>query len=248
MSLPLRDEPDYQDMRFDRFLNWFDERWAQGQHVAFVGPTGTGKTTLAVHLADTRHWVMALDAKGGDRTLGALRRRGFERVTSWPPPRPVMRRIQEGEPVRLIVGGIVETRADLPKLRATIARALDDAFDMGGWTVLLDELQITADRRLMNLSGSIERLLVSARSKGVSMMTCYQRPANVPRAAGDQSTWFVVWFTRDTDVVARLGEMAGRPRAEMRGLMRALGSVRHAVAVFSNDPSQPVVLTKAPRV
>lgn len=228
-----------------KFVPWFRERWQPGQHVALIGPTGVGKSTFAVGVLPQRRYVLALDPKGGDSTLAALERRGFVRVPSWPPSREIRRSIEEGHPARLIVGPVVRERTDLPKLRETLARALDDAFDQGGWTVYLDELQIAADRRMMNLAPAIERNLIAARDKGVSMMTSYQRPANVPRAASEMSTWLVFWRTRDVDVVHRLAEMAGRSKAEIRGAVRALEA--NTILLFSQNPADPIVATRAPR-
>lgn len=232
--------------RWEEFRDWFAGVWKPGEHVALIGPTGTGKSTLAVNLLPLRNHVLALDPKGGDSTLKILQRHGFIR-SSWPPDRKTRRRIEEGDGARLIVGDVVSSRADLPRLRATISRALDDAFDEGGWTLYIDELQIAADRRLMGLGGSIERLLIAARDRGVSVVTSYQRPANVPRSASEMSRWLFVWHTRDTDVVNRLAEMAGRPKPEVRGAMRALAELRYGCLVFAQDPALPIIVTRPPK-
>lgn len=231
---------------WDDCLAWFDERWEPGQHVALCGPTGVGKSTLANGILPLRKYVLALDPKGGDTTLSALLRRGFTRIDKWPPPRQVRRDIEDGKPARLIVGKAAATRADLPQLRATLAQAIDDAFDERGWTVYIDELQIAADSRMMNLGKPIERLLIAARDRGVSVVSSFQRPANVPRAASEMSRWLVVWYTRDRDVVTRLSEMAGRSRAEVQGAVAGLEP--YSVLIFSNNPHDPIVVTRAPRV
>lgn len=239
---PVETGTNVKGMRWDEFLDWFKDEWRPGQHIAFVGPTGEGKSTTAGGILALRKYVLALDPKGGDSTLKAT---GFERVTDWGPltVRKIERRIDKGEPVRLIVGGIVQTTQHLANLRPLFAKVMDDAFRMGGWTVYVDELQVLADRRMMNLSGSAERLLVAARDKGVSFVSSYQRPANVPRTAGDQATWFVVFYTRDVDVVNRLAEMAGRPKAEMRGAIKGLAP--HCCLIFNRNPRQPIIVTKA---
>jgi hypothetical protein len=167
-------------------------------------------------------------------------------VTSWPPPPKLRRQVERGEQTRLIVGPVVREGRDLPKLRASQLSALEEAFDMGGWTVYIDELQIAADRRLMNLGAPIEKLLIAARDKGVSVVTSFQAPRWVPRSASDQSTYLFVFFTRDDDVVNRLAEMAGRPKTEIRGAIRGLPD--HGVLVFSRDPRAPLVITMAPKV
>lgn len=237
---------DVQALRWDAFAPWFARKWQPGDHIALIGPTKVGKSTTAVGILPLRKYVLAFDPKGGDSTLRALASKGFQRVPTWPPPKKLLKQVERGEPTRLIVGPAVRTTEDLPKLRATFAAALRDVFDQGGWTLYVDELQIAADRRLMNLTGSIEQILIAARDKGVSMVTSFQRPANVPRSAADQATFIFVFYTRDTDVVNRIAEMVGRPRPEIRGAVRGLSP--HTFLVFSRDPRAPIIISQAPKV
>lgn len=236
---------DVEGMAWDDFLAWFREHWQPGEHVAFVAPTGEGKTTTAVGILKQRKYVLALDPKGGDSTLKAA---GFERITKWDKStlRMIQRKLEEDQPVRLIVGPVVETREDLLAMRELFSKVLKDVFRQGGWTVYVDELQVLSDRRLMNLAGDAEALLIAARDKGVSFVSSFQRPANVPRTASDQSTWFVVFHTRDIDVVNRLAEMAGQSKAVMRGAIKGLP--RYACLVFNRNPRQPIIATKAKKV
>lgn len=253
-SNPNHESPGVLPLPWDKFLPWFEKQWKPGEHVALIGPTGVGKSTFAVGILPSRKWVMALDPKGGDTTLSTLETSGFTRIVHWPPSRrwyskerKIWQGIERGEAARLIVGPRVKTKEDLAKLRKVIGEALDGAFDTGGWTVYLDELQIAADSRMMALSGSIERILIAARDKKVSLITSYQRPANVPRAASEMSTWLAIWYTRDTDTVNRLGEMTGRPKAEIRGAVRGLGIEDNYILLFSRNPRLPIVVTKAPQ-
>ncbi len=237
---------DVEAMSWKSFQAWFPKVWQPGDHVALVGPTGTGKTTMACGILPLRRYVLAFDPKSGDSTLATLKRHGFERCTSWPPPRDVRRRVEKGEPARLLVGPVVRSREDLPKQKATFAKALDGAFDEGGWSVYVDELQLMADRRMLGLTTSVERILVAARDRGVSMITSFQRPANVPRSASDQASWIAVWYTRDIDVVNRLAEMVGRPKAEIRGALKGLD--RYCWLIVGRDPREPLIVTKPDKI
>lgn len=231
---------------FEDFLADFDIAWEPGQHVALIGPTGVGKTTLAAHILPLRKYVVALDPKGGDSTLSTLEQQGFVRVSSWPLPRKMLKAIEDGEPCRVIVSHPYRTPEDEPKLVALMERAVEGVFAMGGFTLYVDELQLAADRRMGKMGTAIERCLIAARDRGVSVVTSFQRPANVPRTASDQSTYLVVWYTRDRDVVHRLSEMMGRDRSEIRGAINALD--RHCVLIASNNPHDPVRATYVPKL
>lgn len=240
----MPDLSDVQAMPWSEFQAWFAKAWKPGEHIALIGPTGTGKSTLAVGILPLRKYVLAMDPKGGDSTLEALKKAGFRR-SMWPPSREERKRIKDGHPVRLIVGPIIKTKDDIPAQRSVLSAALDGAFDEGGWTVYVDELQIMADRRMLNLTSSIERNLIAARDRGVSMVCSFQRPAYVPRAASDQSAWMLVSYTRDVDVVNRLAEMAGRPKAEIRGAVAGLE--RYTFLLFSRNPNEPIRVIRPPK-
>lgn len=233
-------------MPWDEFYPWFERMWKPGQHVALIGPTGVGKSTFAVSILKLRKWVLAFDPKGGDETLS--KGTGYERIhrLPFPPPKEIKELLEEGKPCRRIVGQITHKASDVPILIASLNEALETVFAMGGWTVYIDELQMAADKRMGNMAGNIEMQLVGARSKGISMVTSFQAPRWVPRAASDQATWMAVWYTRDRDVVARLAEMTGRPRAEIQGAMRELAD--HTIMMFSRNPRDPIVVTYVPKV
>lgn len=239
-------EPVVRGVEWEAFKREFADRWEPGQHIALIGPTGEGKTTFAVHILGSRRYVLALDPKGGDSTLSTLESRGYDRITAWPPGRSVRKKIENGEPARLIVGQRIRSRLDRPKLRETLAKAIDGAFEDGGWTLYIDELQIATDQRLMNLTSMVEENLIAGRDRGVSVVSSYQRPARVPRSASDQATWLVIFYTRDADVVSRLAEMTGRPKPEIRGAISALE--QHCVLIVNRKPREPMIVTRPPRL
>ena len=229
-------------VEWDDFVAWFPTVWEQGEHVALIGPTGEGKTTVAAQLMMMRKYVLALDPKGGDSTLAKLETsHGFRRITSWPPPREVRDEIEEGKPAQLIVGKKASSLKDFDRLKGVFEDTLRGAFSDKGWTVYVDELQLAADRRMMNLMGLIELMLVSSRDRLVSMVNSYQRPANVPKTASNQATWLIVFHTRDRDTVDQLAHMMGRPKDEVRGIVGSLE--KHCIAVVNRSPRMPVLVT-----
>src|SRR5437660_38183 len=59
------------------FFTWFRRTWRQGEHVSLIGPTGSGKTTLGIHLIALRPYVTAFAVKPQDDTMHKLLRAGY---------------------------------------------------------------------------------------------------------------------------------------------------------------------------
>jgi hypothetical protein len=153
-----------------------------------------------------------------------------------------------GDPYRRIVGQIVHTTADLDRLQESMRHSLNKVFEHGGWTIAVDEFQLVADRRMMDLGTEVERLLIAARDKGVSVITLFQAPRNVPRAAVDQCEYVWVGLTRDRDVIQRISEILGRSFAEVEGAVEGLGSRDYAWLIARNNPRKPLIVTRPPYV
>jgi hypothetical protein len=221
--------------------------WKPGQHMALVGKTREGKSTFAVGILATRKYVLALDPKGQDETLEAS---GYERVTGLPPkkrlPKEVQRDLDEGRPVRLIVGGASRTRDQDAALRQLMEDALEYARQSGGWTVYVDEYQILADQRMYRLGPNVERMLISAARDKTSVITAFQAPAWVPKASTRQATIIVVWRTRDKQMLKNVAETAGRDWKQLGEIIDELP--KYHVLVIPDDLRAPMMITSAPKV
>lgn len=221
--------------------------WRPGQHMAFVGKTGEGKSTFAAGVLSTRKYVLALDPKGEDETLSAA---GYTRVLGLPPkkklPREVEKDLDEGRPVRLVVGGASRTREADARLRELMEDALEYTRQSGGWTCYVDEYQLLSDQRMFRLGPNVERMLISARRDKTSVVTAFQAPAWVPKASTRQSSIIVCWRTRDKNMVKNVAETAGRDWHMLAAVIDELP--KYHVLVIPDELRAPMMITSAPKI
>lgn len=228
---------------FGQFLLWLRDTWVPGKHMAFVGPTGEGKSTLAVHALKQRKWVLALDPKGEDTTLEAS---GFIRVTSYPLPRKIRNAVADKQPARLIIGGSARSASDDRALLDLMGQYLTMARHQGGWTVYADEFQVLADARMFGLGIPVERMLITARKDGTSVLTSFQAPAWVPKASTRQAGIIVLWPTRDEDMIKNAAKAAGRPYVDVMEAMKHLPPF-HCLVIPPNVHA-PMLIINPPKV
>lgn len=266
LQIPSR-PPDIDDgalvvgLPWEQFLAYMRWAWKPGQHIAMIGPTGEGKTTFAAGLLSQRNWVMALDPKGEDETLTAS---GFERVAHLPDQRlgpawrlrhwesarqwdRIHRRIAEGRPARIIVGGPARTEAQDIANQDLMRRSFAYAREAGGWTVYVDEFELISSQRMFRLGPQVERMLISARRDGTSVLTSFQAAAWVSKHATRQARFAVIWPTGDRKMIMNVAESMGR---DWRSMMAAVDELPpyHVCVIPRGKSGGPLVCTSAPEL
>jgi energy-coupling factor transporter ATP-binding protein EcfA2 len=163
-------------------------KWRQGQHMALIGPTGQGKTTLLTQLVPLHPYVVVFGTKPRDETMDHFIRRGYVRLERWRSldPRYYPRRVLWPNAMRL----------DSREVQKDIFRdAMERIFREGNWTVVIDETWYFVNE--IKLGHLIKLYLLQARALGISLVNATQRPAFVPLEIYDQSTH--LFFFRDND-------------------------------------------------
>lgn len=213
-------------------------RWEQGQHITLIGPTGAGKTTLALALLPLRQYVMFFGTKPKDRTLDTLvKERGWRKVETW----EKMPKVIQKNAGRFVFWPKYKTPADVPGQAFEIDTAMREAFVMGGWCLVIDELWYMD--HMLGLKRMIESLWTQGRSIGLSIVAGTQRPAHVSLLAYDQATHVFFWRDNDERNLKRISGMNGLNAQTIRATVSTLAP--HEV-LYVNTRSGAMVVTKAP--
>lgn len=229
--------------------------WKPGQHWALVGPTGMGKSTFGVGITSLRKWVVALDGKGADSTLATA---GYVRVREMPPPsgRPfgkpapgtdrwVWDRVDKGLPVGLAAGFEALTDDEDEELRNLLRQAIAWCRRTRGWTLYVDEFELLSSQRMMRIGPQIERMLITARDAGTSVVTSFQAPAWVSKHATRQATFTTLWPTGDRDMIINVARSMGRDWRLVAAANDELPAF-HSVTIPKNKQA-PMLITVAPK-
>lgn len=250
-------------MTWDQFLRHMKQTWEPGEHMANIGPTGEGKTTLNVGLlGHCRRYVLALDPKGEDETLEAS---GWVRVRKIPGGRTWGKRdklkltedgrkwdkiwqgIDDGKPARVIVGGGASTAEADRKLIELMEDAISFARHSRGWTLYVDEFELLSSQRMYGLGRHIERMLISARRAKTSVVTSFQAAAWVSKHATRQARRTVMYSTGDRQMIKNVAEAMGRDWNQLAAAIDELPKW-YAVVIPRGKNGGPMILVSAPAV
>lgn len=226
--------PDVPRVPWSQFFPQFARSWKQGEHVASVGPTGVGKTTLNLAILPIRTYTVILATKPRDRTLEGLKRQGWVIVPRW------HRRDNQN---RLVLWPKARGLHDGTRQAKILDDGLDAMFKAGGWSVLVDDTQYLAS---IGLRHTLSSLWINARSAGVTILGGSQRPVWVPREMWSQSVHHFLFGTTDSDDLKALSGFGARlDRKLVQAVVSSLDIGAHEVA-YLNARSGQLLVTQAP--
>lgn len=181
--------------------------------MSLIGPTGCGKSTMALALLPRRAYVTVIANKPKDRTLDKLvgKGGGYKKITRWPPPRNAD---------RVVLWPKFAGKRDADNQRVQFERALGDMFGDGSWCVYADEVRYLTE--VLNLREDLELYWMQGRAIGLSLVACAQRPAWVPRSMYSQATHLFLWRTNDEQDLRALGGLGFADSARIRTLVSEL--------------------------
>ena len=209
--------PDPTVLQWDLFSAMFFDAHKQGEHIAIVGPNGTGKTLLGLELCkmigahpgkDRRpSRVVVLQYKPRDDTLRQiLPEDEWPIIKKWPPA------FGQEHCIVWPRGGPPSTAAK--RQRAIFLPLLDTIYSEGGQTVYIPEAAYF-ERPLpagLGMAGTMEQFWSTARSLKLTVVSDTQRPRQVTRLMWTEPAWVFVFPLDDDDDIRRIAELTGRRR------------------------------------
>jgi len=218
-------------------ISWpdFDSRfsWNQGEHVTLIGPTGLGKTTLALSILHRRRFVVVVACKPQDPLISDLKKAGYYISREWPVPSHVE---------RVVFWPRIEEIRHIGEQREAIRNLIESVYVQKGWCVYFDEMSYVAKK--LGLSSWLEMLWEQGRSLRISVVASTQRPAHVPLAAYSSATHLFFWKDPDETNLKRMGGISGANTRDVRENVVRLP--KHDV-LYVNTRDDRMVITRAPK-
>lgn len=229
-----------------------------GEHEAYIGPTGFGKSTHVVGRLELRDYVLALDPKGEDETLSAS---GYQRVGSiwqdnwrwrlsnrkdahtWD---DVWDAIDAGRPGKVIVGGPADSRNAVARLKQLMHEGVEFCQFCPGWTMYVDEFEIMTSQEIFALRRYLNEMLIAARHNKTSLLVSYQAQAWVSKHPIRQCRRATIWPVGDPEMIKVIAQGMGRDWREMLAAVELLPEWHTLTA--PRGKFHPMVITRAPKL
>lgn len=192
---------------FYREWGWPGGKWIP-EHMAILGPTGSGKTQFMMTVITERcrqsgaHAVL-LATKPADDTVTGLAPKGWKVRRTWPPD------YGENQVVFWPPGSSITQGNN--KQRVAVADFLAALWKPKANTIVaFDEIAYVEND--LGLRRMVDQYWREARSQGITICASTQRPRNVSRQMHSNPSWSVAFKPDDEDDAKRVGEILGSRR------------------------------------
>lgn len=183
---------------------WPSGRW-QPEHMAVLGPTGSGKSHFASYLLDQRvkrsgaHAIIVA-TKPADSTVYRMVKKGWTLRRTWPP--------EYGQNQVIFWPTSGKPSDGTARQRRAIFTMLDELWKPDANVIVqFDEIAyIESELRLQPL---ITKYWRESRALGITMMAMTQRPRFVSRYMLSEPAWSVAFGSSDEDDAGRVAEVIG---------------------------------------
>lgn len=196
-----------------------------GEHVSFIGPTGSGKTFLALQLLarsvreDLPGYITVMKAR--DKTVGEFLKAhdGWRRTLTFPPP-PVIPPATKPKGWAVWPHHTNDPEADEIRHEAIFHRMHRQLYVKGDNIIFDDE--VVSLVREMDMKRDLTRIWTKGRSIGSGLWGATQRPAMVPLEMYDQAQHLFLGNIKDKRSQDRFGEISGVDPELVVQVVRAL--------------------------
>lgn len=223
------------------FLEWDDFQtifqWNQNEHVSLVGPTDSGKTTLALELLNRRKYVTVLGTKPRDETLDRFAAtHGYKKLKEW------NHRLDPVKYPRRIVWPNAKSLYATEHQKHVFRQTMASIYEQGSWCLYIDEIALFCHKDF-GFTPEIRTFLTQARSSDIAFVGGTQRPRWVPLEFYDQPKHLFFWRENDEDNLSRISGISYLNSGMIRGLVANLPLHE---ALYINTRDNTMYRTMAP--
>lgn len=214
--------------RWRDFYPEFRKRWNQtpnGEHVFIYGETGSGKTDLAIRLANSEPYSVFMVTKPGDPIFRDSKLRGWTRTRSWKPGASDHHIVLSAPPGKTMIDERINQRALFPG-------ALDSIYRDKGWTVVFDEGMHMSTT--LGMKQQVSDFFYLGRAHGLTGIMCSQRPRWIPVIVPQSCEHAFISRSRNDEDINTLAQL-GADKRMLRNIMSGLRNKHDFIYIDTQD-------------